>query len=158
MKKAWIENDRVRDVCPGDPAALYHPAVAAYYTTDVPDNAANGDGWVDGALVKPPVPEPAAPVEPVITYQTKLSRPEFKLQFTAPERLAIRAARAYTGTEAAQVNLKAALDDFFDLIEDPALTAIDLELPATVEGVTFLATAGLIAAERVPVILAGLPE
>lgn len=158
MKKAWIENGRVRDVCPGEPDALYHPAVAANYTTDVPDDAVNGDGWVDGALVKPPAPEPVAPAEPVITYRTKLSRPEFKLQFTATERLAIRAARAYTGTDAAQLNLKAVLGDFYDIVEDLALTHVDLALPATVEGVTFLSTAGLVAAERVPVILAGLPE
>ena len=54
MKHAWIENGKVRDICQGgDPAEHYHPDVAMYYTTQVPDDAANGDGWVDGVLVKP---------------------------------------------------------------------------------------------------------
>lgn len=61
MKYAWIENDRVRDVCHGDPNECYHPDVAKFYDTQVPDDAANGDGWVNGALVKPEPPAPAAP-------------------------------------------------------------------------------------------------
>ena len=58
MKYAWIENDKIRDVAHSNPAEIYHPDVAAFYTTQVPDNAANGDGWVNGALVKPVVVEP----------------------------------------------------------------------------------------------------
>ena len=61
MKYAWIENDKVRDVAPGNPSEWYHPDVAAFYNTQVPDDAANGDGWVNGALVKPEPPTPAAP-------------------------------------------------------------------------------------------------
>jgi hypothetical protein len=59
MKYAWIENNKVRDVAHSNPAEIYHPDVAAFYTTQVPDDAVNGDGWVNGALVKPePAPEP----------------------------------------------------------------------------------------------------
>jgi len=58
MKYAWIENDKIRDVAHSDPTEIYHPDVAALYTTQVPDNAVNGDGWVNGALVKPVVTEP----------------------------------------------------------------------------------------------------
>lgn len=58
MKYAWIENGKVRDVAHSNPAEIYHPDVAAYYTTQVPDDAANGDGWVNNALVKPVIPEP----------------------------------------------------------------------------------------------------
>lgn len=61
MKFAWIENDRVRDVCHGNPAECYHPDVAQFYNTEVPDDAANGDGWVNGQLVKPEPPPPAPP-------------------------------------------------------------------------------------------------
>jgi hypothetical protein len=62
MKYAWIENDRVRDVCHGDPNECYHPDVAKFYDTQVPDDATNGDGWVGGALVKPePPPAPTPP-------------------------------------------------------------------------------------------------
>ena len=58
MKYAWIENNKVRDVAHNNPAEIYHPDVAAFYDTQVPDDAANGDGWVNGALVKPVIPEP----------------------------------------------------------------------------------------------------
>jgi hypothetical protein len=59
MKYAWIENEKIRDICLGGiPADCYHPDVAVNYDTEVPDDAENGDGWVDGALVKRPIPEP----------------------------------------------------------------------------------------------------
>jgi hypothetical protein len=58
MKYAWIENDKIRDVAHSNPIEIYHPDVAVFYTTQVPDNAVNGDGWVNGALVKPVVVEP----------------------------------------------------------------------------------------------------
>ena len=62
MKYAWIENNIVRDVAHSKPSEIYHPDVAVFYDTQVPDDAVNGDGWVDGQLVKPeppPAPEPA---------------------------------------------------------------------------------------------------
>ncbi len=58
MKYAWIENGKIRDVAHSNPTEIYHPDVAALYTTQVPDDAVNGDGWVNGALVKPVVVEP----------------------------------------------------------------------------------------------------
>lgn len=61
MKFAWIENDRIRDIAPGDPTTHYHPDVAVFYDTQVPDDAVNGDGWVNGQLVKPEPPPPAPP-------------------------------------------------------------------------------------------------
>jgi hypothetical protein len=61
MKYAWIENGKVRDVAHSDPSKIYHPDVAVFYDTLVPDDAANGDGWVDGQLVKPEPPLPAPP-------------------------------------------------------------------------------------------------
>ena len=61
MKYAWIENDKIRDVAHSNPAEIYHPDVAKFYDTQVPDDAVNGDGWVNGALVKP---EPAPLASP----------------------------------------------------------------------------------------------
>ena len=58
MKYAWIENQRIRDIAPGNPVEFYHSDVAVFYSTQVPDDAVNGDGWVNGALVKPVIPEP----------------------------------------------------------------------------------------------------
>lgn len=56
MRKAWIENERIRDIAHSEPTEIYHPDVAVFYDTEVPDDAVNGDGWIDGVLVKP-VPE-----------------------------------------------------------------------------------------------------
>lgn len=58
MKHAWIENDKVRDVAPGDPFQFYHPDIAAYYNTLIPDDiqmGANWDGekWVNQIIVPP---------------------------------------------------------------------------------------------------------
>jgi hypothetical protein len=58
MKYAWIENQRIRDIALGNPVELYHSDVAKFYDTQVPDGAANGDGWVEGQVVKPVLPEP----------------------------------------------------------------------------------------------------
>jgi len=56
MRKAWIENERIRDIAHSEPTGIYHSDVAVFYDTEVPDDAENGDGWIDGVLVKP-VPE-----------------------------------------------------------------------------------------------------
>jgi hypothetical protein len=61
MKYAWIENNVIRDIAWTDPSLIYHPDVASFYDTQVPDDAVNGDGWVNGALVKPEPPVPPAP-------------------------------------------------------------------------------------------------
>jgi len=65
MKYAWIEDNKIRDICQGgDPEKHYHPDVAALYVTQVPDDAKNGDGWVNGQVIKPVIPE--AQPEPVV--------------------------------------------------------------------------------------------
>lgn len=68
--KAWIENNIIRDIAHAEPFYIYHPDIAKFYDTDVPDNAENGDLFVDGILTKPEpvVIEPIAPVK-VITYE-----------------------------------------------------------------------------------------
>jgi len=58
MKYAWLENNKIRDIAHSNPAEIYHPDVAKFYDTLVPDDAVSGDGWVNGALVKPEPPAP----------------------------------------------------------------------------------------------------
>jgi hypothetical protein len=53
MKYAWIENGVIRDVAWTTPDEIYHPDVAAFYGTQVPDDATNGDSWVNNVLTKP---------------------------------------------------------------------------------------------------------
>lgn len=141
--KAWIENGRIRDVCQGDPAASYHPDIAAHYTADVPDNAANGDEWDGVTLTKPVIVEPV-PVEPVITYP-KVSPVEFMLLFTASERVAIKAAR----------ETDPVIDDFLDILEDARLSHVDLGLASTQEALDYLTSTGKIAVNRKAEILTG---
>ncbi len=65
--KAWVENERIRDIAHSDPFEIYHPDVAKFYDTEVPVNAENGDGWVKGKLIKSIIPEPVpTPILPRI--------------------------------------------------------------------------------------------
>jgi hypothetical protein len=62
MKYAWIQDEVIHDICQGgNPEDCYTPNVAVYYDTLVPDDAVNGDGWVNGQLVPIPPTPPAAP-------------------------------------------------------------------------------------------------
>jgi hypothetical protein len=145
MKKAWIENGVIRDICPGDPNELYRPEVAGLYNTDVPDDAENGDGWVDGALVKRPVAEPAP--EPVETpvQRPRVSPVEFKLLFTPQERVAIKSARVNDPV----------IDDFMEIVGDPRLTYVDLNLQSTQDALGYLMAKGIITEDRKTQILEG---
>jgi hypothetical protein len=144
MKKAWIENDQIRDIAIGDPASLYHPDVAAFYDTDVPDEAQNGDGWVNGQIVPRPIPEPVIPepVTPEVVYPT-VSAIEFKLLFTSPERIAIKD------------SVDPVVQDFFSLIEDPRLTSVCLGLKSTQDSLAYLEAVAILAPGRKAEILAG---
>ena len=51
MKKAWIENNKVRDIAQGNPAEIYHPDIAAHYNTDIPDDIEAGASLIDGVWV-----------------------------------------------------------------------------------------------------------
>lgn len=151
MNYARIIDGLAVDVC-ATPSEMFQEEVAAQFVV-VPDNVAQGWRNVGGTWQAPPAPTPPSP-----PMRLLLSRVEFKLQFTSAERLAIRAARDYSGTDAASNQKKAVLDDFYDIVEDPGLTAVDLLHPATIEGVGALALMGLIEDDRVAAILAGLPE
>lgn len=145
MKYAWIENERIRDIAAGNPAELYHPDIAKFYDTEVPDDAENGDGWVNGELVKPEPPAPTPESTQAPTAAPKVSPVEFKLLFTSPERVAIKAARATDPV----------IDDFYDIVEDPRLTHVDLGLQSTKDTIGYLQGKGLLTAERAAEILIG---
>jgi hypothetical protein len=62
MKYAWIENERIRDICQGgNPEDCYAADVAVNYNTLVPDEAQNGDGYVNGQWIPAPPPAPTIP-------------------------------------------------------------------------------------------------
>ena len=84
-------------------------------------------------------------VIPPVAGSPKVSPAEFKLLFTSAERVAIRQARATDAT----------VDDFFDLVEDPRLTTVDLALPSVQGALRYLAATGLITDARIVEILKG---
>ena len=138
--KAWIENGIIRDIAHDEPTKIYHPDIAKLYDADVPENAENGDTFIDGILTKPETVV-IEPVAPVIVKQ-QISPIEFKLRFTAPERVAI-----YQSTDLI-------VKDFVSLLDDVRLTQVDLNLQSTIDAVGYLAQQGLIEENRVSEILA----
>ena len=135
---ARVINDVAVDVS-STPAEQFHPSIAEQFEP-VPDEVQAG--WVrneDGEWEAPaPSPSEAPKVSPV----------EFKLLFTSAERVAIKAARATD-----QV-----IDDFYDIVEDPRLTNVDLGLKSTRDAIGYLAAQNLITAERATEILAGVVQ
>lgn len=74
MKKAWIENNVVRDVAHANPADIFHKDVAKLYDTDVPDDTMPGAALVGGAWVNPVPVEPVEPVPPAPVVPQEVSR------------------------------------------------------------------------------------
>ena len=65
MKYAWVENDCVRDIAPGEPTEFYHPDVAKLYDTLISDDVERGATLVDGVWVNPVPPPPPPEPEPM---------------------------------------------------------------------------------------------
>ncbi|MEP3113022.1 hypothetical protein [Nisaea sp.] len=151
MPYAWVQNNCIRDIAPGDPAELYHSDIAALYSTQVAGSVERGAKMVEGEWTNPPAPV-FTPPSPVTPPAPVVSPVEFKLLFTSAERIAIKAFRAGTApeTEAA----RAVIDDWYEIVEDLRLTEVDLGLSDTIEGVNYLETLGLIGVGRAAEILA----
>ena len=139
-KQARIVNSVAVDVVTGDPAEFFHPDIAKDFVP-VPEQVESGwtvtaGEWSAPAPVEPTTPAPVYP---------KVSPVEFKMLFTSMERVAIRTARATDPTA----------DDFFDLVEDPRLSYVDLTLPSVQGALHYLAATQLITDARIPEILSG---
>ena len=74
----------------------------------------------------------------------QISPVEFKLLFTVFERVAIKA------------STDPVVQDFFEIVNDPRLTHVDLGLQSTKDALAYLTSKGLIAAERQAAILTGI--
>lgn len=142
-KSARIISNVAVDVVVGNPADFFHPSIVAEFDP-VPDEVE--PGWrrdpATGAWSAP------APIEPQTTPTTdapKVSPVEFKLLFSAQERVAIKAARATDPV----------IDDFFEIVEDPRLHHVNLGLQSTQDALAYLETKGLVTADRRVQILSG---
>lgn len=125
-----------------NPAEQFHPGIADQFEP-VPDEVKAG--WVRNEAGDWEAPAPSPEPDPAPTEAPKVSPVEFKLLFTAQERVAIKAARATDPV----------IDDFFDIVEDPRLTHVNLGLQSTQDALAYLEATGLITTNRRQEILAG---
>ena len=77
-----------------------------------------------------------------------ISPVQFKLLFTSEERVAIKSARTTDPV----------IDDFFDIIDDPRLSEVNLKLTSTIDALKYLVTKNLITEVRKNQILNNLPQ
>lgn len=143
MKYAWLQAQTIRDICPGNPAESYHPDIAKLYDTQVPDEAASGDTFVDGVLTPKPVPVYVAP-EPVPVKPPKVTVIEYKMLFTSAERIAAKA------------SIDSVIVDLRELMDDPRTVNVDLSLQSISDALDYMTAIGLIAAGRKAQILLGV--
>jgi len=134
MKQAWIENNKIRDICQGNPNELYHPDIAKLYTVDVPDNAENGDCWVNDQLIKPVFVLPV--IVPIIVIPPKVSVIKFLMLFTSTERIATRS------------SVDPIVMDWWALVNDPRTQEVDLNLSSVQSALDYLHSTGLLAIGR----------
>ena len=125
-----------------NPQEQFHPDIAAEFEP-VPDDVQAG--WARNEAGEWEAPAPTPEPTPAPTESPKVSPVEFKLLFTAGERVAIKAARASDPV----------IDDFLSIIEDPRLTHVNLGLQSTQDALGYLETKGLITDARRVQILAG---
>lgn len=143
MNFARIINKVAVDVSAA-PQEQFHPDIAKDFE-QVHDAVQTGWVRVDGEWQVPETvqPEPEAPV--VTAAAPTVSPVEFMLLFTSPERVGLKQAR----------NTDPVVDDFFDMIEDPRLTSIDLSKKSVRSALDYFVSKDLLAQERVEPILAG---
>lgn len=130
MKYAWIQDGRIRDIAIADPTSIYHPDVAVFYDTQVPDTANNGDFYADGVVTPAPVAVMPEPVEPARQWTAE----NFRAGMTLAEKTK------------------------WDNDSAPEIITVKAELPKELAGATelleFLVDAGVIAQASADKILA----
>lgn len=123
-----------------NPQECFTPEIAAQFE-EVPAKVKQGWVRIDSGSWSAPAPTPEA----VVVESKRVSPVEFKLLFTSAERIAIKGVR----------ETDAVVDDFFDIVDDPRLTYVDLGLQSTKDALAYLASQNLITETRRDEILAG---
>jgi len=132
--KAWIENNRVREICKGNPSELYHPDIAKNFDTEIDDDVLVGAELVKGVWINPIIDEP---ITPAVEY-AKISPIEFKMLFTVSERLAINPLK-----QSDEI-----IKDWFEILDDSRLTTVDLGLKSTQDALDYLVTLDVLTEDR----------
>ncbi len=155
MKKfVRVVNGVVADVT-DDPQNKFHPDIASEFI-EAPDDVEVG--WIftlneegDEELATPKI------VDATHNFRLRVSRPEFKMLFTGTERVAVKQMRL-GDINGENTIVKMMLDDFFDLIEDDKLSAIEVDHPQVQDGLAYLVSIGILTEERKTEISKGIPE
>lgn len=142
-KRAWVINGIVHDVCEGNPQECYVKDVADFYTTDVPDGTRHGATLIDGEWTNDATVKSAQQIPQSEGDFIRVSPVEFKLLFTSAERIAIKESK------------DPVIVDFFEIINDPRLTFINLGLESTKSALNYLQQQSLITEDRKALILQG---
>lgn len=149
--KAWIESGAVRDICPGNPAELYHPDIAKHYDTEVPSGTVQGATLAHGVWTNPAPVVYVAP-EPVVTYPT-LTPMAFYLAFKPMERIALK------------TSTNPMVQEFWATYQLAVQTGSDvhMELASNRQAIAYLAVPkpegpGILAPERVAQVLQGTAQ
>ena len=99
-------------------------------------------GWSDGKTIYADTDRQFT----VVADAQKVSPVQFKLLFTPMERVAIKAERATDPV----------IDDFFDVVDDPRLTFVDLGLQSTKDAISYLVRKNMITKDRADEVLSGV--
>ena len=141
--KTIIIDGRATNTTDGNVEEMFVPEVAAQFV-DCPNFVMDGWIYANGEW-SAPTNHGNIPGQNPSDSAPKVSPVEFKLLFTPQERVAIKAARA----------TDLMIDDFYDIVEDPRLTFVDLGLQSTQDALSYMVAQGLLTAERRSEILAG---
>jgi hypothetical protein len=144
MTYARIVDGVAVEIVPFDPAGRYDPTWVWVECLEGTKPGATYDG---SEFTNPVEPEPVEPTEPQAQYRTLVTPPEFKRLFTMQERIAIAVARQ-GGSTAQEMQVKLALDVFYEDIDDPRTEQLDLAHPDLVAGLDFVQSIGVIDADR----------
>ena len=143
MKYARVVNNIAVDTRATDPTGLFTPNIVAEFV-QVPDDVQDGWTLANGTWAAP-VAAPVVPPVPVAPIPPKVSPIQYKLLFTAPERIAIAMAK----------QADPVLQDLYSILDDPRLTEVDLNLQSTKDALMYLESKGFITDARRLEILTG---
>lgn len=143
MKYARIINGTAIDVRTESPKGCFAPIIEAQFI-EVPDEVETG--WIFDDKSWTPPPAPVAEITKETAKIPKLSPVQFKLCFTAAERIAIKAFKATDPVIA----------DYYEILDDLRLKEVDLNLQSNKDGVAYLVGKGLLTEERATEILQGV--
>lgn len=155
MKFARKVNNKAVDVVDSYPSGQFHPSILAEFL-EVPDEVENGWVYSSANGGSWSAPEQVAIAEEPIEVNYEFTRPQFKLLFSAPERLQIASIRQSVDANNSPTDANLILNDIFDILEDVETKVIDVRAPYVGEMLEFLVQLSVLTPERKIEIMGGV--